>query len=149
MLSGKKSQWQSAAFNLPPRRFPYGHSKHLAEQAVQEAIAQGLDAVIVNPTGVIGARDVHFIGGGLLREVQRGLSWFAPPAGSRPGSGTRAHQQAIYPGRRKRQPKAQQELELSCTPFRTAVERAYAWYLAHGYLQPGDSYPQCVSDTSA
>jgi dihydroflavonol-4-reductase len=72
---------ESSIFNLPPHRFPYGHSKHLAEQAVREAIARGLDAVIVNPTGVMGARDVHFIGGSILREVRRGLSWFAPPGG--------------------------------------------------------------------
>jgi dihydroflavonol-4-reductase len=72
---------EGATFNLPPHRFPYGHSKHLAEQTVQKAIAPRLDAVVVNPTGVIGARDVHFIGGSLLREVQRGLSWFAPPGG--------------------------------------------------------------------
>jgi dihydroflavonol-4-reductase len=72
---------ESAAFNLPPHRFSYGHSKYLAEQAVREAIAHGLDAVIVNPTGVIGARDINFIGGSMLREVRRGLSWFAPPGG--------------------------------------------------------------------
>jgi dihydroflavonol-4-reductase len=72
---------ESATFNLPPHRFPYGHSKYLAEQAVQEAIADGLDAVIVNPTGVIGGRDIHFIGGSMLREVRRGLAWFAPPGG--------------------------------------------------------------------
>jgi len=214
---------ESAAFNLPPRRFPYGHSKHLAEQAVQEAIAQGLDAVIVNPTGVIGARDVHFIGGSVLREVQRGLSWFAPPGGlnwvdaetlglghvlaaERGRTGERyilggenvSHWAAmeivvevvggrrplatlprllmsvivlltdgfntLWPGtplfsgeqvRLSRVEiycdcrKAQQELELPCTPFRTAVEQAYAWYLAHGYLRPGASYPRCVADTSA
>jgi dihydroflavonol-4-reductase len=72
---------ESATFDLPPHRFRYGHSKHLAEQAVRGAVAHGLDAVIVNPTGVIGARDIHFIGGSLLREVRRGLSWFAPPGG--------------------------------------------------------------------
>ena len=66
---------ESATFNLPPERFVYGHSKVLAEQVVREAMASGLDAVIVNPTGVIGARDVNFIGGSLLREVKRGLSW--------------------------------------------------------------------------
>lgn len=38
-------------------------------------------AVIVNPTGVIGARDVHFIGGSLLREVRRGLAWLASAGG--------------------------------------------------------------------
>lgn len=73
---------ESSTFNLPPRRFPYGHSKHLAEQAVHEAIALGLDAVIVNPSLVIGARDIHFVGGSALREVSRGLSWFAPPGGA-------------------------------------------------------------------
>ena len=72
---------ESDTFNIAPRRFPYGHSKQLAEEAVREAITHGLDAVIVNPAAVIGARDVHFIGGSMLLEVQRGLSWFAPPGG--------------------------------------------------------------------
>ncbi len=72
---------ESATFNLPPNRFIYGHSKHLAEQVVQQAIARGLDAVIVNPAGVMGARDVHWIGGSILRAVERGLAWFAPPGG--------------------------------------------------------------------
>jgi dihydroflavonol-4-reductase len=199
---------ESATFNLPPRRFPYGHSKHQAEQAVREAIARGLDAVIVNPTGAMGARDVHFIGGSILREVRRGLSWFAPPGGlnwvdaetlglghvlaaERGHTGERyilggenvSHRAVIetaaevvggrrplltlpYPllgpvalladgfnalwpgtplfsGEQVRLSgaqiycdcrKAQQELELPCTPFRTAVERAYAWYRARGYL---------------
>ncbi len=70
------------SFNLPPRRFPYGHSKHLAEGVVREAVAQGLDGVIVNPAAVIGPRDVHWIGGSLLREVQQGRAWFAPPGGT-------------------------------------------------------------------
>jgi len=72
---------ESATFNLPPERFPYGHSKHLAEGVVREAIAQGLDAVIVNPGAVIGPRDVHWISGSLLKEVQEGWGWFAPPGG--------------------------------------------------------------------
>lgn len=70
-----------ATFNLQPHRFPYGHSKHLAEQAVQDTAARGLDVVIVNPAAVIGARDVHFIGGSVLREARRGITWFAPPGG--------------------------------------------------------------------
>jgi dihydroflavonol-4-reductase len=199
---------ESATFNLPPRRFPYGHSKHLAEQAVQEAAARGLDAVIVNPAGVIGARDIHFIGGSVLREVQRGLSWFAPPGGlnwvdaetlglghvlaaergrteqryilggenishraaievvaevvsgrrpvltlPRPVMGLVAPLadgfNALWPGTPRFNGqqarlssaeiycdcrKAHEELGLPNTPFRTAVERAYAWYRAHSYL---------------
>jgi dihydroflavonol-4-reductase len=73
---------ERGAFNLPPGRFPYGHSKHLAEGVVREAAAQGLDAVVVNPAAVIGPRDVNWIGGSLLREVQRGTAWFAPPGGT-------------------------------------------------------------------
>jgi dihydroflavonol-4-reductase len=199
---------ESSTFNLPPHRFPYGHSKHLAEQAVREAIARGLDAVIVNPTGVIGARDVHFIGGSIIREVRRGLSWFAPPGGlnwidaetlglghvlaaERGHTGERyvlggenvSHRAAmetvaeVVGGQRPRLTlprslmsvfallvdgfnafwpgtplfsgeqarlsgaqiycncrKAEQELGLPRTPFRAAVERAYTWYQAHGYL---------------
>jgi len=199
---------ESSTFNLPSHRFPYGHSKHLAEQAVREAIAHGLDAVIVNPTGVIGARDVHFIGGSIIREVRRGLSWFAPPGGlnwidaETLGLGhvlaaERGHTGELYVlggenvshraametvadvvgGRRPRLTlprslmslfallvdgfnalwpgtplfsgeqarlsgaeiycdcrKAEQKLGLPRTPFRAAVERAYTWYQAHGYL---------------
>lgn len=41
-----------------PKAYPYDRSKALAEQAVLEAVAnRGLDAVIVNPTGVIGPYD--------------------------------------------------------------------------------------------
>jgi dihydroflavonol-4-reductase len=203
---------ESAVFNLSPHRFPYGHSKHLAEQAVQEAISQGLDGVIINPAGVVGVRDIHFIGGSVLREVRRGLSWFTFPGGmnwadaetvglghvlaaEHGRSGERyilggenlSHRRAteiaaeVVGGRRPivtlPRPimgavalladalnglcpglvpfsgaqarlssaeiycdcsKAQQELELPLTSFRTAMERAYTWYRAHGYLR-GDA----------
>ena len=199
---------ESATFNLPPNRFVYGHSKHLAEQVVQEAIARGLDAVIVNPASVMGARDVHWIGGSLLRAVQRGLAWLAPPGGlnwvdaetvglghilaaergrtgdryilggenishraaletvagvvggrrplatlPRPlmslvawltdGVNTLKPEAPLFSGEQARLSaaniycdcrKAQQELGLPIVPFRVAVERAYTWYRAHGYL---------------
>ncbi|MBN1954498.1 MAG: NAD-dependent epimerase/dehydratase family protein [Anaerolineae bacterium] len=72
---------ERATFNLPPHRFHYGYSKHLAEQVLREGREKGLDGVIVNPTGVIGPRDVHWISGSLLREVQNGWAWFAPAGG--------------------------------------------------------------------
>jgi len=72
---------ETCQFNLPPRRFPYGDSKRMAEDLVWEAVTDGLDAVIVNPAAVMGVRDIHFIGGSVLREVQRGTSWFSPPGG--------------------------------------------------------------------
>jgi len=73
---------ESATFNLPPHRFVYGHSKVLAEEIVAEAVADGLDVVIVNPAAVMGARDLNFIGGSFIRESRRGLTWFAPPGGT-------------------------------------------------------------------
>jgi dihydroflavonol-4-reductase len=72
---------ETASFNLPPRRFPYGHSKVLAEQVVQEAVDDGLDAVIVNPVTVIGARDIGFVGGEILRVAKEGRMLVAPPGG--------------------------------------------------------------------
>ena len=68
-------------FNVRPSHFPYGHSKHLAEQEVQSAVAQGLDAVIVNPTVVLGPRDVNQISGSIILEAARGLVRFVPPGG--------------------------------------------------------------------
>ncbi|MEA3397860.1 MAG: SDR family oxidoreductase [Chloroflexota bacterium] len=72
---------ETATFNLPPQRFPYGHSKVLAEEVVQQAVAEGLDAVIVNPVSVIGKRDVGFIGGEFLRAARQGKALIAPPGG--------------------------------------------------------------------
>ncbi len=72
---------ESAVFNLRPAQFHYGHSKVLAEAEVQRAVAEGLDVVIVNPVSVIGQRDVHFVGGEILRTAKRGLLIGAPPGG--------------------------------------------------------------------
>ncbi len=68
-------------FNLPPQVYPYGHSKHLAEQVVQDAVRQGLHAVIVNPSVVIGPRDVTLANSQLILEVARGRVPFIPPGG--------------------------------------------------------------------
>lgn len=68
-------------FNLSPSRFPYGHSKHLAEEEVQGAVAGGLEAVIVNPAVVLGPRDVNQTSGSIVVEAARGLVPFVPPGG--------------------------------------------------------------------
>ena len=73
---------ETSTFNLPPEHFPYGHSKVLAEAAVQEAVRNGLDAVIVNPVPVIGQRDIGFVGGEFLRAARQGKAVVAPPGGS-------------------------------------------------------------------
>ena len=76
---------ERATFNLPPARFPYGHSKALAEAEVLQAVAGGLEsafeAVIVNPVTVIGRRDVGFVGGEFLRAARQGKAFAAPPGG--------------------------------------------------------------------
>ncbi len=68
-------------FDLLPERFPYGHSKHLAEEEVAEFVAQGLEAVIVNPAIILGPRDLNFISGSLIKEVCKGRIPFIPPGG--------------------------------------------------------------------
>jgi dihydroflavonol-4-reductase len=73
---------ETHTFNLKPKEFWYGHSKHLAEQAVQAAVEDGLDAVIVNPGIVIGPRDVNKISGSIVIEVVRGLVRFYLPGGA-------------------------------------------------------------------
>ena len=72
---------ETHSYNLPPQVYPYGHSKHLAEQVVQEAIRRGLRAVIVNPSVVVGPRDVTLYNSRLIIEVQRGRMPLVPPGG--------------------------------------------------------------------
>ncbi len=72
---------ESATFNVPPVLFPYGHSKHLAEKVVHEYIARGLDVVIVNPTIVLGPRDVNLGSGSLIVAVYRRQVPVIPPGG--------------------------------------------------------------------
>lgn len=50
---------ESQTWRGPAARFSYGYSKHLAELVVQEYAAQGLSVVIVNPTVILGPRDVN------------------------------------------------------------------------------------------
>lgn len=50
---------ENHTWNYHPHLWPYGHAKYLAEMEVQRAVAQGVDAVIVNPTMVIGEGDIY------------------------------------------------------------------------------------------
>lgn len=72
---------ETAGFNTMPGRFHYGHSKLLAEAEAARAVDAGLDVVCVNPSTVIGRRDINFVGGELLRAVQRGWFVAVPPGG--------------------------------------------------------------------
>lgn len=64
-------------FSLPPERFPYGHTKALAEMSVQEAVAGGQDIVTVNPVVILGPGDLNIISGDIVLKVRR-LTWTIP-----------------------------------------------------------------------
>jgi dihydroflavonol-4-reductase len=51
----------------------YKYSKYLAEQEVRKGIAKGLTAVFVNPTVVVGERDIHCHGSHFILAVKKGL----------------------------------------------------------------------------
>ncbi len=76
-----QSMDETHEFNVSPRRFPYAHSKHLAEQEVQKAVRNGLEAIIVNPAVIIGPRDVNNISGSIGFLVARGWVRFYLPGG--------------------------------------------------------------------
>src|SRR5512136_1913973 len=74
---------ESHEFNLPPERFRYGHSKLLAEGVVRDFIARGLDAVIVNPSVILGPGDLNLISGSIVTEVaSRHVPSVYPPGGT-------------------------------------------------------------------
>jgi dihydroflavonol-4-reductase len=60
---------ESYTFNVKPERFIYGHSKYLAEEIAYEYIQKGLPVVLVNPTTVIGPRDIRKVSSGMVVEV--------------------------------------------------------------------------------
>lgn len=63
---------ETHTWNFRPAWWPYGYAKYLAELEVQKAVAQGLDAVIVNPSVVVGAGDLNRIGGEVIIQVAHG-----------------------------------------------------------------------------
>lgn len=74
---------ETFTFDVKPERFVYGHSKYLAEQIVLEAVKKGLPAVIVNPTTVIGPRDIRKVSSGVVVEiVNHCVPPLIPPGGT-------------------------------------------------------------------
>lgn len=68
-------------FNLSPDAWPYGHSKHVAEGYVRAANNASMQTVIVNPTVILGPRDVNQISGSIITEAARGKLVFLLPGG--------------------------------------------------------------------
>ncbi len=65
---------EDTSFNWP-LRWGYKYSKFMAEQEIREGVQQGLNAIIVNPSVIVGERDIHFHGGDLIRRVKK---WQVP-----------------------------------------------------------------------
>jgi dihydroflavonol-4-reductase len=60
---------ENHAWNYRPDYYPYGYAKYLAELEIQKAVAQGLEAVIVNPTLVFGPGDIYRQSNSLVVQV--------------------------------------------------------------------------------
>lgn len=58
-------------WNFRPEHYPYGYAKYQAELEVQKAVAQGLDAVIVNPSMVFGPGDIYRQSSSILQAVAK------------------------------------------------------------------------------
>ncbi len=71
-------------FNVKAGRFVYGHSKYLAEEIALEMFQKkGLPVVVVNPTTVIGPRDVRKVSSGMVVEVVKHcVPPLIPPGGT-------------------------------------------------------------------
>ncbi len=68
-------------WNYPAAWWRYGHAKYLAELEVQKAVADGLDAVMVNPSVVMGAGDIHRINGDVIFKIAGGRFPLSLPGG--------------------------------------------------------------------
>jgi dihydroflavonol-4-reductase len=72
---------ENHVWNYCPKWWRYGHAKYLAEMEIQRLVARGLDAVIVNPSMVLGPGDVNRISGEIVIQVARGIVRFGIPGG--------------------------------------------------------------------
>ena len=61
---------EETAYNWGPD-IGYKYSKHLGELEILKAVEKGLSAVIINPTVIIGPRDVYIHGGQFVRDIAR------------------------------------------------------------------------------
>ncbi|MBC8100685.1 MAG: NAD-dependent epimerase/dehydratase family protein, partial [Armatimonadetes bacterium] len=68
---------EAAPFNLPPRQFPYGYSKALAERVVAQAVLAGQDVVTLNPVMVLGPGDLNLISGSFILQTKQ-YGWLTP-----------------------------------------------------------------------
>ena len=80
VVRGRPSN-EDDAYHENIARFPYGRSKWLAEEIAREAARNGQEVVIVNPTVVVGQRDINWNAGSIIKEIARRRLPGAPPGG--------------------------------------------------------------------
>ena len=68
-------------FNIDPRNWVYGHSKHLAEQLMVDFVAHGLHAVCVLPAVIMGQGDLSFVAGQIIARALKGEVFPIPEGG--------------------------------------------------------------------
>lgn len=68
----EEMQWTAATSNSI-----YGHSKYLGELEVWRGIAEGLNAVIINPSIILGAGDWNEGSTEIFKSVYDGFNWYA------------------------------------------------------------------------
>lgn len=93
---------ETTSFNWEILDIGYRISKFRAEEEVRRGIAQGLPAVIVNPSVVIGERDVRFNAGQIIRDVRRKRLFYYVDGGTSVayvGDVVQGHIQAALNGR--------------------------------------------------
>lgn len=73
---------ESTQFNWEPYDVGYRISKRAAEIEIGRGTKHGLQAVIVNPSVVIGPRDIHFHGGQIVRDVFKKRLFYYPEGGT-------------------------------------------------------------------
>ena len=80
-IADENSEWQDGS-----RTLPYARSKYLAEFEVQRGIAEGLDAVMVNPSLIFGPDrsegEAPNITHDYARIIRTGKVWFYPDGGT-------------------------------------------------------------------
>lgn len=69
ITGSKKPANEEQKWNLDGLKVTYFKTKYLAEQEVTQAVKQGLDCVIVNPSYVFGPGDINFNAGRLIRDL--------------------------------------------------------------------------------
>jgi dihydroflavonol-4-reductase len=73
---------ETNAFNWDPYDVGYRISKLRAEQEIRRGVTFGLPAIMVNPSIIIGPRDIHFHGGQIIRDVCNKRIFYYPDGGT-------------------------------------------------------------------